>query len=104
MKRKRLGVTRATQLEGQTDIFLWTERLESRYALLQAWRGFENTRIALAKWRQRLEKRTRPQRLPSDFPTTSCVLILLRKHFWQYSIDTQVGVAHVVASANSCWP
>jgi hypothetical protein len=49
------------QNEKQSDIFLWQERLEYRYALLAAWRGFEKARIALAKARQRLEKSTRSQ-------------------------------------------
>jgi hypothetical protein len=35
--------------------------LRLRYALMRAWRGFEKARIALAKARQRLEKRTGPQ-------------------------------------------
>jgi len=51
-----LGVARALQVEKQSDIFLWRERLEYRYALLRAWRGFENARIALAKALRRLER------------------------------------------------
>jgi hypothetical protein len=50
-----MEAARELQVEKQSDIFLWTERLEYRYALLEAWRGFENARIALAKARRRLE-------------------------------------------------
>jgi hypothetical protein len=54
-----LGVARELQIERQSDIFLWTERLEYRYALLQAWRGFENARISLAKALRRIESGAR---------------------------------------------
>ena len=54
-----LGVAREVSLERQTDSFLWRERLEYRYALLAAWRGFENARVALAEARQRLEGESR---------------------------------------------
>jgi hypothetical protein len=50
-----LEAARELQIEKQSDIFLWTERLEYRYALLAAWRGFENARIALAKALQRID-------------------------------------------------
>jgi hypothetical protein len=50
-----LGMARELQIEKQSDIFLWRERLEYRYALLAAWRGFENARIALAKALRRNE-------------------------------------------------
>jgi hypothetical protein len=50
-----LGVAREVQLERQTDIFLWRERLEYRYALMQMWRGLESARIALARALQRIE-------------------------------------------------
>jgi hypothetical protein len=56
-----LEAARELQVEKQSDIFLWTERLEYRYALLQAWRGFEKARIALAKALQRIENRSRSQ-------------------------------------------
>jgi hypothetical protein len=55
MKRKHFGMARELQIEKQSDIFLWTERLEYRCALLQAWRGFETARIALAKALRRIE-------------------------------------------------
>ena len=55
LEQLSLGVARELQIEKQSDIFLWTERLEYRYALLQAWRGFENARIALAKALRRIE-------------------------------------------------
>ena len=54
-----MGMARELQVEKQSDIFLWRERLEYRYALLEAWRGFENARVALAKARQRLEGNAR---------------------------------------------
>ena len=50
-----LGMARELQVEKQSDIFLWRERLEYRYALLEAWRGFENARIALARALRRIE-------------------------------------------------
>ena len=55
LEQLALGVARELQIEKQTDIFLWRERLEYRYGLLEMWRGFENARIALAKARHRLE-------------------------------------------------
>ena len=50
-----MEAARELQLEKQCDLFFWTERLEYRYALLGAWRGFENARIALAKALRRIE-------------------------------------------------
>ena len=44
-----MEAARELQVEKQSDIFLWTERLEYRYGLLQMHGGFENARIALAK-------------------------------------------------------
>ena len=55
LEQLALGVARELQIEKQTDIFLWRERLEYRYVLLAAWNGFENARVVLAKARQRLE-------------------------------------------------
>jgi hypothetical protein len=49
-----LGVLRELQNERRSDIFLWQERLEYRYALLGMCRSLENARVALAKARQRM--------------------------------------------------
>jgi hypothetical protein len=50
-----LGVLRELQqIERRSDIFLWQERLEYRYALLKMCRSLENARVALAKARQRM--------------------------------------------------
>ena len=50
-----MEAARELQVEKQSDIFLWTERLEYRYALLKMWRGLESARIALAKALRRIE-------------------------------------------------
>ena len=54
-----LEAARELQVEKQSDFFLWTERLEYRYALLAMWRAFENARIALAKALRRIEREGR---------------------------------------------
>jgi hypothetical protein len=50
-----LGVAREIQLERQSDIFLWQERLEYRAALVKMQHGLEGARIALAKALRRME-------------------------------------------------
>jgi hypothetical protein len=52
-----LGVAREIQLERQSDIFLWRERLEYRYALLKMRYAMESARVALTKALRRIEGR-----------------------------------------------
>ena len=59
LEQLALGMAGEVQVEKQSEIFLWTERLEYRYALLRAWRGFESARIALAKALRRIEREAR---------------------------------------------
>ena len=56
LEQLALGMARELQIEKQSDIFLRRERLEYRYALLEAWRGFENARVVLAKALRRLDE------------------------------------------------
>jgi hypothetical protein len=57
---KATGV-RDLQVQKQSDIFLWRERLEYREGLTQMHRGFENARIALAKALRRIESAGRQE-------------------------------------------
>jgi hypothetical protein len=50
-----LGLARESLLERNSDIFLWRERLEYRYALMKMRHGLESARVALAKALRRIE-------------------------------------------------
>ena len=50
-----MEAARELQLEKQSDIFLWRERLEYREALLKMQYGLESARVALAKALRRID-------------------------------------------------
>jgi hypothetical protein len=52
-----LDVARKTQLVGQADVFLYVERREYLTTLHKMYAGLDRARVALAKARQRLERK-----------------------------------------------
>jgi hypothetical protein len=50
-----LGLAVESQLERNSEIFHWQERLEYRGALMRLWHGLERARVTLAKALRRNE-------------------------------------------------